>query len=74
MWFDDGYIQIIGYEIDPDTPLYKQWEIKDKIIKFNEKYRYKNVIKEQQKEILELKEEIINLKKLILKGEKNESN
>lgn len=72
MWFDDADIQIIGLYI----PNYEELNIdekikitflKDDLTKFNESMRYKNVIKRQDKEIKQLK---VNLLEEQLKNAK----
>lgn len=72
MWFDDADIQIIGLDI----PNYEELDIdekikiaflKDDLTKFNESMRYKNVIKRQEKEIKQLK---VNLLEEQLKNAK----
>ena len=64
MWFDDADIQIIGLDI----PNYEELNIdekikitflKDDLTKFNESMRYKNVIKRQDKEIKQLKVDLL---------------
>ena len=64
MWFDDANIQIIGLVI----PNYEELNInekikisflKDDLTKFNESMRYKNVIKRQDKEIKQLKVDLL---------------
>lgn len=72
MWFDDADIQIIGLDI----PNYDELNIDEKIrivflkndlTKFNESMRYKNVIKRKDKEIQQLK---VNLLEEQLKNAK----
>lgn len=72
MWFDDADIQIIGLDI----PNYDELNIDEKIrivflkkdlTKFNESMRYKNVIKRKDKEIKQLK---VNLLEEQLKNAK----
>ena len=72
MWFDDADIQIIGLDI----PNYEELSIdekirisflKDDLTKLNESLRYKNVIKRQEKEIKQLK---VNLLEEQLKNAK----
>lgn len=64
MWFDDADIQIVGLDI----PNYEELNIdekikisflKDDLTKFNESMRYKNVIKRQDKEIKQLKVDLL---------------
>ena len=72
MWFDDADVQIIGLDI----PNYEELSVdekirisflKDDLTKINESLRYKNVIKRQEKEIKQLK---VNLLEEQLKNAK----
>lgn len=74
MWFDDADVQIVGM-CSEDLDLKSKMEINKIVTDFNESMRYKNIIKNQDKAIKQLKvdlleEQLKNAKKeLESKGE-----
>ena len=66
MWFSDADIQIIGVDMSKMTSL-EMIKMNEKITKWNEQFRYKNIIKRLELENIQLKKEILELKEKILK-------
>lgn len=71
MWFDDADVQIIGL-CSENLDLKSKMELRKTITDFNESMRYKNVIKRKDKEIKQLKIDLLEEKlknaKLDLEG------
>lgn len=61
MWFDDADVQIIGL-CSENLDLKSKMELRKTITDFNESMRYKNVIKRKDKEIKQLKIDLLEEK------------
>ena len=61
MWFDDADVQIIGI-CNENLDLKSKMELRKTITDFNESMRYKNVIKRKDKEIKQLKIDLLEEK------------
>lgn len=71
MFYRNEPIQIIGFscECDDEREKFKiYYEANKAITKFNEKAKRDNIIKEQQKEIIDLKIKNLELEKKLLEG------